>query len=91
MTDDIGRQSTPGSPPNRFLEWLKQRWVAILLIVLAVVFIIQNGIAWQTTTMSLLWITVTVPLWLVALIVFAAGCAVGYVFAKRRAARREQR
>lgn len=80
--------SETGQQSNGFVEWLKRRWAAIVLVVLAIVFIVQNGIATQTTRLQLLWIEVTAPLWLLALIVFLVGGLAGYLFARNRQNRR---
>lgn len=55
--------------------------VAALLVVAAAVFILQNR---NSTSIDLLWISVQAPLWLVLVVVFAAGWLAGTLFRRKR-------
>ena len=67
---------------NRALSILKTRWIPIVLVILAVVFIAENR---YRTTIELFWLKITSPLWLILLVLFAVGFAAGRLSARRRA------
>lgn len=56
-------------------------WLAILLVVLAAVFIGQNRDRQQV---HVLWITVESPMWLLLTAMFAVGIIVGLLLHRRR-------
>lgn len=58
------------------------RIVAIALAVLAVIFIAQNR---QDTSVSLLFVTVTLPLWITLTCATVVGIAVGWLLNRRSA------
>ncbi len=76
---------------NGLVRYLKRKWLAILLVVLLVIVAIQNGVGDDQATIFLLWAQLTVPTWLLVLVVFLIGGVVGWVFARNRAARRARR
>ncbi|MBM9468351.1 LapA family protein [Nakamurella leprariae] len=82
MTAPSTPPSSPrtGSPAGRFF---KRRWLTIVLIVLAIVFITQNR---NRVSVDLFWMTLTTPLWLILTVVFVAGLLAGAVSFKRRRA-----
>lgn len=80
-------QTSPNRSDNAFVEFLKRRWLAIVITILAIVFIVQNGIVTRMVTFNLLWIEAQLPIWLVALILFVAGAITGFLFARNRTAR----
>lgn len=57
------------------------RWLALVLVVLAVIFIFQNT---ATTRIQLAWTHVNAPLWLILLIVLAIGWIVGWLLGRRK-------
>ncbi|MGW4477065.1 LapA family protein [Rhodococcus triatomae] len=57
------------------------RWLALALVVLAVIFIFQNT---ATTSISLAWLTIDAALWLVLLVVFAIGWIAGWLLGRRK-------
>lgn len=59
--------------------------VAIALVVIVVVFILQNT---AESSINLLFVTVTMPVWVAFAAVLAVGVAAGYLLASRRARRR---
>ncbi|MFF1632855.1 LapA family protein [Leifsonia sp. NPDC058248] len=79
------------SDDSAFVRFLKRKWLAILLVVLLIVVAIQNGVANDEATIFLLWTQLTIPTWLLVLIVFLIGGVVGWIFARNRAARRARR
>lgn len=86
MTDDPIRSIDEQTPRESSLNF--GRVVALVGLILFLVFIIQNT---QDSNMNLLWMTVSLPVWLVAVIVFVIGTLVGYygksrqIRAKRKA------
>ncbi|QDB80558.1 DUF1049 domain-containing protein [Georgenia sp. 311] len=56
-------------------------WVGLALAVLAIVFVLQNQ---GRVTIQLLWMRVGAPMWLVLLILFLVGWAVGALVRRRR-------
>ncbi|MFD1810795.1 LapA family protein [Rhodococcus gannanensis] len=57
------------------------RWLALVLVVLAVIFIFQNT---STISISLAWLTIDAALWLVLLVVFAIGWIAGWLLGRRK-------
>lgn len=71
----------PAQTENAVVTFLKQRWLSILLVVLAVVFILQNR---GETTIHVLWVTVNSPLWLFLALIFLAGIVAGAFYRRRK-------
>lgn len=74
--------SSPAPKRHRVVDFLVERWVALVLIVLAVVFIAQNR---ERVSVTVLWTDVTAPMWLFLAILFVAGFAAGSIVYRRRA------
>ena len=76
-------RSTENRPEKRnFLARLTPlNWVSIVLVILAVIFIVQNR---GTASVDLLWLTVAAPQWLTISIVFLIGWLSGYLSSRRR-------
>lgn len=66
--------------------FLRRRWLSILLVALAVVFVAQNR---HEVEINLLATTVTTPLWVALSAMLVVGLAAG-TFRIRRAGRRER-
>lgn len=77
---------TPAGRPNPVVTFLQRRWLSILLVVLAVVFVAQNR---QPVRVHLLATTVTTPLWVALTAMLVIGLAAG-TFRIRRAGRRDR-
>ncbi len=75
--DRPDRVTTSGVSPRQVL--------AIVLAVLALVFIFQND---ESIAFQVLVVEVTAPLWVVSLALLAIGMAIGWMLASRRAKRR---
>jgi len=56
-------------------------WVALILVVLAAIFIAQNR---DRPRVHILWITVESPMWFILTVMFAAGVLVGLLLRRRR-------
>ena len=61
------------------------QWVAIVLAVLAIIFIVQNH---HRVDINILMVTITSPMWLVLLIIFVVGWLAGLLTLRTRRARR---
>ena len=61
------------------------QWIAIVLAVLAIIFIVQNH---HRVDINILMVTITSPLWLVLLIIFVVGWLAGLLTLRTRRARR---
>ena len=61
------------------------QWVAIVLAVLAIIFIVQNH---HRVDINILMVTITSPMWLVLLIIFVVGWLAGLLTLRPRRARR---
>ena len=59
--------------------------VAIVLAVLALVFVFQNG---DDVAVQLLVVEVRAPLWIITLVLLALGVVIGWLLSSRRAKRR---
>ncbi len=57
------------------------QWVALILIVLAVIFVAENR---NRVSITLLMIDITAPMWLVLLVLFAVGWIAGVLTVRRR-------
>ncbi|MGF7121804.1 lipopolysaccharide assembly protein LapA domain-containing protein [Rhodococcus sp. TAF43] len=57
------------------------QWAALALAVLAIIFVAQNR---HDVSISLFFISVTAPLWLTLLVIFAIGWLVGMLTTRRR-------
>lgn len=69
---------------SAFLRMSVNQWVALVLTVLAAVFIIQNR---GRVTIGILQVDITAPMWLVLLVMFAVGWLAGWL-TRRRSARK---
>ncbi|MCM3660537.1 LapA family protein [Georgenia satyanarayanai] len=59
-------------------------WVGLALAVLAIAFVVQNR---GEVRIELFWLSVGAPMWLVLLLIFLVGWAVGALVRRRRARR----
>ncbi len=62
-------------------EFLRRRWIAIVVIVVAIIFILQNR---SQASVSLFTFNIAMALWLILAIVFAIGVLAGYLLSRRR-------
>ncbi|MFT2817733.1 hypothetical protein [Leifsonia sp. A12D58] len=66
--------------PNFLARLTPMNWIALVLFILTVIFIIQNT---STVSIDLLWISVRSPQWLTISVIFLIGWLCGY-FTRRR-------
>lgn len=63
--------SSNGSALTRFLA---ERWLTLVLVVIAVLFIAQNR---QSVSIDLFWASLSAPLWLVMVLLLLVGLVAG--------------
>lgn len=82
--------NTPGQPSpasssggwqDTALDLLRKHWVPLVLVIAAIIFITQNR---DDVGITLLWIDVTAPLWVVLTILFVGGFLAGLFRGRRR-------
>jgi lipopolysaccharide assembly protein A len=72
---------------SRVREFFRRKWIAIVLIIVAVVFIVQNR---KQVTIELFTVQVSTSQWMILGIVFVLGVISGYLMGRRRRRRRPQ-
>lgn len=83
----MGTESTPASPtgsgsPTGSASPTPRQILAVLLTVLAVVFVLQNT---ERVSLTLLFFDVVLPLWVATVSLLAIGVAIGWLISSRRA------
>ena len=73
--------SEPTTATNTFGDFIKQRWLTIVIVVLVVIFILQNT---GDSTVHLFWMTLTTPTWLLLAILFFLGVIAGSFRARHK-------
>ncbi|WP_456694796.1 lipopolysaccharide assembly protein LapA domain-containing protein [Aeromicrobium sp. P5_D10] len=73
--------TTPTPDRAPLLTVVRERWIAIVLVILTVAFILQNR---NRVDINLFWMHVSMPLWLVLFLITAIGVAIGYLVSRRR-------
>jgi lipopolysaccharide assembly protein A len=58
-----------------------RHWLAIVLVVLAVIFVVQNTVRHE---IHLLWVSVEAATWLVLTVIFLVGVVIGLLLGRRR-------
>lgn len=66
---------------GRSFRLTPRRVLAVVLILLAAVFVLQNR---RSTSIELFWLSVQAPLWLVLVVIFAVGWVAGFLFERGR-------
>lgn len=70
--------SSSAGPVRRFAV---RYWVALVLVVLAAIFIAQNR---DRPRIHILWVTVESPMWFVLTVMLVVGILVGLLLSRRR-------
>jgi lipopolysaccharide assembly protein A len=75
--------NVPGTKPSgrRARRVAARHWLAIILIVVAAIFVVQNTVRHE---IHLLWVTVEAATWLVLIAVFLVGVVTGMALGRRR-------
>lgn len=63
------------------LTLVRERWVAIVLLILTVAFVAQNR---NRVDLNLFWIHWRMQLWFVLLVMAAVGAVIGYIVSRQR-------
>lgn len=63
-------------------------WVALVLAVIAAIFILQNR---ESAAIHLFWVEIESPLWFVLLLVFGAGWMTGWLTNRKKSPRKDTR
>lgn len=73
----------PTSQPHRtpLSTLVRERWLAIVLVILSVLFVAQNR---NRVDFNLFWIHLRMPLWFVLLAMVVIGAVVGFLGARQR-------
>lgn len=74
--------SDPSPAPGFWAKVKPHQWIAGILVVLAILFVIQNR---GPVSVDLFWISVGSPLWLILIIMFGVGWLSGYLTTRRKA------
>lgn len=84
------RDSAPAAKgkPNAIVRVASAHWVALVVAVLAVLFIGQNR---DQVSIDLFWAHLTAPLWLILMAMTVAGLVIGVLAARRRKQQADQR
>jgi lipopolysaccharide assembly protein A len=83
-------QTEPRSGDNAVVAFLKKRWLGVLLVVLLLIVAIQNAVSGDKATIFVLWAELSMPTWVLVLIVFLIGGIAGWVISRNRAARKRR-
>ena len=71
----------PTASTTKLGEFVKQRWLTILIVVLVAIFVVQNT---GDSRVHLFWMTLTMPTWLLLAVLFLLGVVAGTFRARRR-------
>jgi len=75
-------EPTPAARPGgTALAFVRSHWLALTLLVVAIVFILQNR---SSTRIDFLFLSLTAPLWLTLTVTLLAGGAIGWGLGRRR-------
>jgi lipopolysaccharide assembly protein A len=72
---------TSAEDGNALTRFLEERWLTLVLIAIAVLFIAQNR---RSVSIELFWASLSAPLWLVMVLLFLLGLLAGVGRTKRR-------
>jgi lipopolysaccharide assembly protein A len=78
MSSDVPDTKKSGRRARRIAA---RHWLAIILIVLAAIFVVQNTVRHQV---HLLWVTLEAATWLVLVVIFLVGFVTGVLLGRRR-------
>lgn len=78
MSSEVPETKRSGGRARRIAA---RHWLAILLVVLAAVFVVQNTVRHE---IHLLWVTVQAATWLVLTVIFLVGVVIGLLLGRRR-------
>lgn len=71
---------------NPVVEFAKRRWLGLIIALLVIIFVVQNGLVTDTTNVHILFWSMSWPNWLLITVVFFAGWLVGWLLSRRNRA-----
>jgi uncharacterized integral membrane protein len=74
-------QPAPAGPGGKLLAFVRHRWLPLVLLVVAVVFVLQNR---GDTTITFVFLEWTSPLWFTLALVLVVGVAIGWALRRRK-------
>jgi uncharacterized integral membrane protein len=77
----VGRRS----PQDAVVQFVKERWLPIVLIILVIVFVAQNR---ERASIDIFWVHVNSSLWFALAVTAIVGFVIGMTVARRREKRR---
>ena len=78
MSSQVPDTKPAGGRARRFAV---RHWLAVVLVVLAVIFVVQNTVRHE---IHLFWVTVEAATWLVLTVIFLVGVVTGWLLHRRR-------
>ena len=78
MSSEVPDTKPSGRRARRFVA---RHWLAIVLIVLAAIFVVQNTVRHEV---HLLWVSVEAATWVVLTVIFLVGVVTGWLLGRRR-------
>ncbi len=74
--------SDSSSKPSFWSKVKPSHWIAVILVLLAILFVVQNR---GPVSVELFWLSVQSPQWLILALMFGVGWVSGYLATRRRA------
>ncbi len=74
---------SPGTNRGGAAGFFLRNWLGVLLTILVLIFVVQNGLVTNSASVQVLFWTITMPNWLLLAIVFFLGWFVGWLFSRR--------
>ena len=84
---DPSSRPAPNTGGNEFLTFLKNYWLPILLVIVALVFIFTNR---EPANVTIVAGTVSMPLWLALAVTTLIGFVAGWFFGRRGAKNKQK-
>lgn len=78
MSTEVADTKPSGGRARRIAA---RHWLAIVLVVLAAIFVVQNTVRHE---IHLLWVTVEAATWVVLAVIFLVGVVTGWLLGRRR-------
>ncbi len=80
-TDPNRTGTRSGTGSSKVIALLTRRWLAIVLLIVAVFFIVQNR---DSTSVTLFFAQITMPQWMALSVMFILGLVAGILIARNR-------
>ena len=80
-TDPNRTDARSGTGSNKVIAYLTRRWLAIVLLIVAAFFIVQNR---DATSITLFFAHIVMPQWMALTVMFIVGLVAGILIARNR-------